>query len=45
MKLKQRDIIKSLLNSKSINGPAEKITLDNWKQYFEKLGNSDEDKK
>ena len=40
---KKWDIIKSLLNSKSINDPAEGITLDNWKQYFEKLGNSDED--
>ena len=44
MKLKKKwDIIKSLLNSKSINDPAEGITLDNWKQYFEKLGNSDGD--
>ena len=40
---KKGNIIKSLLNSKSINDPAEGITLDNWKQYFEKLGNSDED--
>ena len=43
MKLKKRDIIKSLLNSKSISDSAEGITLDNWKQYFEKLGNSGED--
>ena len=40
---KKCDIIKSIIKTKNQNDPAEGITLESWKTYFESLGTNGEE--